>query len=141
MSLAAVAAAAALASPAAAAAEVVTYEVVSDDIATLDVEYVDQTGRRLVTSVVLPWTIDVAIADAEGPTGSGAQLRADWRAVRAPGRWVTARIRQGARLLCQSTLDVGNVTCYGNTPHVSRSVLSRPSAPEAPSDLTPARRR
>jgi hypothetical protein len=48
-----------------------------------------------------------------------AQLRADWRPTAAPARWVTVRISQGDRLLCQSTLDVGNVTCYGNTPHVS----------------------
>lgn len=116
---AAVIAAHLLAAPPAAADEVVTYEIVSDSIPMVDVEYVDQTGRHLITSTPLPWRLDIPIADAEGPTGVGAQLRADWRPIRVPGDWVTVRILQGAQLLCQSTLDVGNVTCYGNTPHVS----------------------
>jgi hypothetical protein len=73
----------------------------------------------LITSIPLPWRIDVPIADAEGPTGQGAQVRADWRRIRAPYKWVTVRIIQGGRALCESTLDVGNVTCYGNTPHFS----------------------
>lgn len=105
--------------PAAHAAETVTYEVISDSIAMADIEYVDQDGRRLITSIPLPWRIDVPIADAEGPTGQGAQLRADWRRIRAPDKWVTVRISQAGRALCESTLDVGNVTCYGNTPHFS----------------------
>ncbi len=105
--------------PSALAAETVTYEVISDSIPMADIEYVDQAGRRLITSIPLPWRIDVPIADAEGPTGQGAQVRADWRRIRAPYKWVTVRIIQGGRALCESTLDVGNVTCYGNTPHFS----------------------
>lgn len=101
------------------AAETVTYEVISDSIAMADIEYVDDAGRRLITSVPLPWRLDVPIADAEGPTGDGAQVRADWRRIRAPYKWVTVRISQAGRPLCESTLDVGNVTCYGNTPHYS----------------------
>lgn len=105
--------------PSAQAAETVTYEVISDSIPMADIEYVDQDGRRLITSIPLPWRIDVPIADAEGPTGQGAQVRADWRRIRGPYKWVTVRISQGGRALCESTLDVGNVTCYGNTPHFS----------------------
>ena len=105
--------------PSARAAETVTYEVFSDSIPTADIEYVDEGGRRLITSIPLPWRLDVPIADAQGPTGQGAQVRADWRRIRAPYKWVTVRISQAGRALCESTLDVGNVTCYGNTPHFS----------------------
>jgi len=101
------------------ASDTVTYEIVSNAIPVVDIEYVDQTGRKLITGVPLPWRIDVALDDAQGPTGPGAQLRADWRRIRGQAKWVTVRILQGGKLLCQSTLDVGNVTCYGNTPHVS----------------------
>jgi hypothetical protein len=105
--------------PSAQASDSVTYEIVSDSIPTVDVEYVDQSGRRLVTGVTLPWRLDAVLDNPQGQTGPGAQLRADWRRIRGPAKWVTVRIYQGAQLLCQSTLDVGNATCYGNTPHVS----------------------
>lgn len=101
------------------ASDTVTYEIVSDTIPVVDIEYVDQTGRKLTTGVPLPWRMDVTLDDAHGPTGPGAQLRADWRRIRGQAKWVTVRILEGEKLLCQSTLDVGNVTCYGNTPHVS----------------------
>jgi hypothetical protein len=105
--------------PAARANNVVTYEVVSDSISQAGVEYVDGSGRKLLQSVRLPWRFDVTLDDARGPTGRGAQIRADWRPTAAPARWVTVRIYDGADLLCQSTLDVGNATCYGNTPHLA----------------------
>lgn len=107
-----------LASPAH-ANDVVTYEVVSDSISSVNVEYVDASGRKILQWVPLPWRLDVTLDDARGPTGSGAQLRADWRPTARPSRWVTVRIYNGGNLLCQSTLDVGNATCYGNTPHAS----------------------
>lgn len=99
------------------AADVVTYEVVSESVSTVDIEYMTGSGRVLITAVPLPWRLDVELDDAQGPTGTGAQLRADWRRIRGPARWVTVRIWSGGRVLCQSTLDVGNATCYGNTPH------------------------
>jgi hypothetical protein len=105
--------------PPAHASDAVTYEVVSERISTINVEYVDATGRKLLESVPLPWRFDVTLDDARGPTGRGAQVRADWRPTAAPSRWVTVRIYDGGRLLCQSTLDVGNATCYGNTPYVA----------------------
>jgi hypothetical protein len=105
--------------PAARASDAVTYEVVSDSIPQVSVEYVDESGRKLLTSVPLPWRLNVTLDDARGPIGPGAQVRADWRPIAAPAHWVIVRIYQGADLLCQSTLDVGNATCYGNTPHVS----------------------
>nr|WP_112596129.1 hypothetical protein [Mycobacteroides abscessus] len=100
------------------AADAVTYEVVSDSISVVDIEYMNQGGRALITAIPLPWRMDVQLDEAQGPTGAGAQLRADWRRSRGPAKWVTVRIVSNGRLLCQSTLDVGNATCYGNTPHV-----------------------
>lgn len=114
------AAAATALAPSANAADAVTYEVLADAaISTMSVEYVDSTGRKLLQNVGLPWRLDVTLEDAEGPTGPGAQLRADWRGTAWPGRWVRVNIFSNGRLLCQSTLDVGNATCYGNTPHMS----------------------
>lgn len=114
----AVAGAAAVAPPAY-GTQAVTYEVVSNSVPVVDVEYVDNNGRNTVLAVALPWRITVPLADPKGPTGVGAQLRADWRWDRGPARWVTVRILEGSHLLCQSTLDVGNIACYGNTPHVA----------------------
>jgi hypothetical protein len=85
----------------------------------MNVEYVDDTGRKLLESVPLPWRLDVALDDAMGPTGRGAQVRADWRPAARPAQRVTVRIFSDGELLCQSILDVGNATCYGNTPHFS----------------------
>jgi hypothetical protein len=111
--------AATMLAPAARANDVVTYEVVSESIPQVNVEYVDASGRKLLESVPLPWRLDVTLDDAGGPTGRGAQLRADWRPLKSKWRTVTVRIYQGSNLLSQSTLDVGDATCYGNTPHIS----------------------
>jgi hypothetical protein len=110
---------AAILAPPAHASDAVTYEVVSERISTINVEYVDQTGRKLLKSVPLPWRLDVTLDDAKGPTGGGAQVRADWRPTAQPSLWVIVRIYSNGQLLCQTTLDVGNATCYGNTPHIS----------------------
>jgi hypothetical protein len=106
----------AVASPAH-AADAVTYEIDSASIPVVDIEYMQSDGRTLITGVPLPWRMDVTLDTAQGPTGTGAQLRADWRRIRGPAKWVTVRIFSDGRLLCQSTLDVGNATCYGNTSH------------------------
>lgn len=107
-------------SPAAHASDTVTYEIMSEDISLLDnVEYMDASGRRLIQNVELPWRHDVSLDDADGSTGRAAQLRADWRPAARPSQWVVVAIYKDGRLLCRSILDVGNATCYGNTPHVS----------------------
>lgn len=113
-----------LPAPSARAEDLVTYEVTSDDIGMLNLEYVDQTGRKVLHDVVLPWRLDVMLDDARGPVGQGAQIRVDWRW--RPSlewwkftRWVTVRIYSDGELLCQSTLYVSNATCYGNTPHIA----------------------
>jgi hypothetical protein len=113
--------AAVTAAPTAQASDAVTYEVVADvaQVPTLSVEFVDATGRKLLENVAVPWRLDVTLDDAKGSSNSGAQLRADWRRLAWPGRWVRVSIFSNGKLLCQSTLDVGNATCYGNTPHIS----------------------
>ncbi len=105
--------------PAAHAGDVVTYEVVSNTIPQVNVEYVDGSGRHLIEAVPLPWRLDVPLDDPRGPTGRGAQVRVDWRPLKSKNRTVTVRIYDGPDLLCQSTLDVGDATCYGNTPVIS----------------------
>jgi Mycobacterium membrane protein len=102
--------------PPAHAEDAVTYEVVSDTVGMADIEYVDQTGRHLITHVPLPWRLQVPLEHATSPDNDGAQVRADWRPVAAPSRWVSARIYLQDKILCQNTLDVGNAACYGAAP-------------------------
>jgi hypothetical protein len=109
-----------MSAPTAHAADAVTYEVVSESISMMNgIEYVDSTGRKLIQNVPLPWRLGVTLDDAGGPTGRGAQLRADWRPTAAPSRWVVVSISSNGKLLCRSALDVGNATCYGNTPYIN----------------------
>lgn len=117
--VAAIGAAAALSAPLARAADAVTYEVVSESISMMNVEYIDQSGRKLLEGVPLPWRLDVTLDDATGPTGRGAQIRADWRPTADPGLWVVVSISSNGKLLCRSALDVGDATCYGNTPYIN----------------------
>ena len=113
--------------PAARAEDTVTYDIFSDRVGVLaGVEYRDTAGKHLLQSVPLPWRFTVPVVDATSPTGDGAELRADWRpnfrtahtvARVLQGQFVTVRIWRGSELLCESTLDVGNATCYGSVPH------------------------
>ncbi|OMC07281.1 hypothetical protein [Mycolicibacterium fortuitum] len=107
--------------PVAHAGESVTYEVVSDNVASAsNIEYFDGAARQLVENVPLPWRTTVAIANPRSLSTDGAEIRADWRSsIAAPvwqtGKWVTVRIYIGDTLRCQNTLDVGNAACYGST--------------------------
>ncbi len=115
--------------PVAYAEELVTYEVFSDRVGSLAaLEYRDVTGKHELFGVALPWRLTVPVADPTSPTGTGAEIRADWRppwrTAATVGRvlqglFVTVRIYRGDELLCESILDVGNVTCYGSVPHRS----------------------
>lgn len=105
--------------PAASAQDLVTYEVISDDIGIVDIEYQDNAGRVLIQGVTLPWRAEVAVASVRGAPPQGSQVRADWRTAAAPARWVTVRIVYQGRTICQTTLDVGNATCYGITPRIT----------------------
>ncbi|BBY38052.1 hypothetical protein MMAN_21860 [Mycobacterium mantenii] len=107
--------------PRAQAADSVTYEVVSNDVATANVEYFDLSQRKVLDGVQLPWRTNVTVIDAHSPSTDGAEVRADWRSsiaalpVWRPGKWVTVRIYFQGKVICQNTLDVGNAACYGST--------------------------
>ncbi|WP_236734263.1 MmpS family transport accessory protein [Mycolicibacter kumamotonensis] len=101
--------------------EAVTYEVTSESVKVLDIEYFDGHERRQLQNVALPWRETVTMASPRSLGMDGADLRADWRSTIA-GRviwlkdnWVTVRIYIGDTLRCQNTLAVGNAACYGST--------------------------
>ena len=112
--------------PAAHAGESVTYEVISSDIATANIEYFDGTARKALQDAPLPWRTTVTVADPRSWGTDGAEVRADWRpghvpvgplgAPRLAGKWVTVRIYFGNTVRCENTLDVGDAACYGATP-------------------------
>lgn len=97
-----------------AADDVVTYEIVSDSVGVVNIEYMDPDQRILLERVPLPWRMATTVL---GGT-ERAEVRADWRPSARPNSWVTVRILLGSKVVCQTTLDIGNATCYGNTPHV-----------------------
>ncbi|MUL82303.1 MULTISPECIES: hypothetical protein [unclassified Mycolicibacterium] len=105
--------------PSAWADDVVTYEVVSDSVAVANIEYQNVTGRASAEAVALPWRTDAAVRTPLGAPPDGSQVRADWRPAAAPARWVTVRIIYRGKIVCQSTLDIGDATCYGNTPRIT----------------------
>lgn len=115
--------------PTAQAQDGVTYEVFSEVVPRLSgVEYRDVEGKHLLQDVSLPWQITVPVADPTSPTDDGAELRADWRpnfrtaqtvGAVLRGKFVTVRISLRGKVLCESRLDVGNATCFGNVPHRS----------------------
>jgi hypothetical protein len=94
--------------------DVVTYEIVSNSVDHVNIMYVDPQGRIFVQQAALPWRMDTAVSGGI----DRAEVRADWRPNERPNKWVTVRILHGGEVLCQSTLDIGNATCYGNTPHI-----------------------
>jgi hypothetical protein len=99
--------------PSARAEDTVTYEVsTTSDIATTNVEYNDQSRRILLEHVPLPWRFNATV---DNPLSNDAEIRADWRAMARPSKWVTVRLFYKGSLLCENTLDVGNAACYGST--------------------------
>ena len=125
--------------PVARAADTVTYDIFSDSVGVLaGVEYRDTAGKHLIEDVPLPFTLTVPVIDARSPTGDGAELRADWRpnfrtaatvGRVLQGHFVTVRIKEGNDVLCESILDVGNATCYGNVPHTAENESSPGNLP------------
>ncbi|MDT5110747.1 MAG: hypothetical protein QOK33_2241 [Mycobacterium sp.] len=99
--------------------DLVTYEVVSDDIQVANIEYQDGTGRASVESVTLPWRTDAVVRAVRGAPPDGSQVRADWRPSAAPTRWVSVRIIYQGKVICQNTLDIGDAACYGITPRIT----------------------
>jgi hypothetical protein len=99
--------------PSARADDTVTYEVLTtSDIATVNIEYNDVSGRLALQQVPLPWRMNVTVGN---PRSNDAEIRADWRPLAKPSKWVTVRIYYRGSLLCENTLDVGNAACYGST--------------------------
>lgn len=99
--------------------EPVTYEVVSEDIGIANIEYQDSTGRVAQEGVTLPWRAEVMVHAVRNPPPDGSQVRADWRPIAGPAKWVSVRIIYKGKLICQNTLDVGNATCYGITKRIT----------------------
>ena len=97
----------------------VTYEVVSADIHTANIEYQDITGRISAQQVPLPWRIDTTVRGVRSEPPQGSQIRADWRPTAAPTRWVSVRIIYHGKVICQNTLDIGDAACYGITPRIT----------------------
>lgn len=134
--------AAAAVAPPAHADDSVTYEVVSNVVPVVaGIEYRDRSGKQFLHAVTLPFRITVSVADALSPTDSGAELRADWRpnfrtaatvGRVLQGQFVTVRISTGGKVLCESTLDVGNATCYGSVPHAPDTISSYDRGPLFP---------
>lgn len=139
LSLIVVGLAGAVDAPVAHAEDTIRYDIFSDSVGVLaGVEYRDTSGKHLLQDVPLPWTMIVPVVDATDPTKDGAELRADWRpnfrtaatvARVLQGRFVTVRISRGTDVLCESTLDLGNVTCYGNVPHTAENESSPGNLP------------
>ena len=125
--------------PTAHADDTVRYDIFSDSVDMLaGVEYRDTSGKHLLEDIPLPWSLTVPVVDATSPTGDGSEVRADWRpnfrtaatvGRVLQGHFVTVRIWKGADLLCESILDVGNATCYGNVPHRSENESSPGNLP------------
>lgn len=118
-----VGAAAVVLAPPARAGDNVTYEVVSSSVRAANIEYFDRSERRVVTGASLPWRAEATVFDVRSPSERGAEVRADWRgyvpASPLPpgiliGYWVTVRILVNGEVICQSTLDIGDATCYGH---------------------------
>jgi Mycobacterium membrane protein len=110
--------------PAARADDRVTYEVFSDSVGAANIEYVDNSGRKALENVPLPWRTDVTLADVRSTSiDRDAEVRADWRPNRVIagtpngffGHWLTVRVSFQGKVLCQNTLDVGDAACYGST--------------------------
>jgi hypothetical protein len=128
--------------PVAHAEDSVTYDVFSDSVAVLSgIEYRDVGGKHLLQGVALPWILSVPVVNAFDPEDNGAELRADWRpdfrtaatvGRVLQGQFVTVRISLGGKVICESTLDVGNATCYGSVPHSPETSSSYDQGPLFP---------
>lgn len=98
------------------AQENVTYLVDSPDFASVDgIDYFDGSRRVSLRNVALPWQITLPLTSPRSLGFDGAEVRANWRPVAQPGRWVAVRLYVGPTLICRNVLDVGNAACYGST--------------------------
>lgn len=136
--------------PTAHAEDTVTYEVSSEVVpVATGIEYRDVSGKKLLQAVPLPWHITVPVENATSPEDLGAEVRADWRpnfrtaatvGRVLQGQLVTVRISLRGTVICESTDDIGNATCYGSVPHspdTDSSYDHSPLFPEPASGLPP----
>jgi hypothetical protein len=122
---------AAVSAPVSRAEDTVTYEVFSSFVGkAAGIEYRDDSGKKHLQAVPLPWQISVPVVNAFDPEAGGAELRADWRpnfrtaatvGRVLQGQFVTVRISFRGEVICESTMDVGNASCYGAVPHTPDS--------------------
>jgi hypothetical protein len=98
--------------PSARADDTVTYEVLTtSDIPAVNIEYNDVSRPLALQQVPLPWRMNATVGN---PRSNDAEIRADWRTLAKPSKWITVRIYYRGSLLCENTLDVGNAACYGS---------------------------
>jgi len=98
--------------PAARADDGVLYEIISNDIATANVEYSDLSGQHAQQQVPLPWRTVVTVANARS---NDTVVSAKWP--KEKSKWLTVRIYSRGSLMCEKTRDTGDLTCYGDTDH------------------------
>ncbi|MDT0426033.1 hypothetical protein, partial [Streptomyces evansiae] len=60
--------------PVARADDLVTYEVISDQIGMANIEYQDSTGRIFAQNIVLPWRADATVHAARDAPPDGSQV-------------------------------------------------------------------
>jgi hypothetical protein len=104
------------------AADAVTYEITYDQLTEVSsLQYIDRSGRVDLGPTPLPWRMDVALDDADASVlKGGAEVRTEWLfPLRARWKYVVVSIHSNGTLLCQTTLNIGNATCYGNIRHFS----------------------
>jgi hypothetical protein len=104
------------------ATDAVTYEITSDQLTEVSsLQYIDRSGRVDLGTTPLPWRMDVTLDDADASVlRGGAEVRTEWLfPLRARWKYVVVSIYSNGTLLCQTTLNIGNATCYGNIPHFS----------------------
>lgn len=98
--------------PPARADDIVTYEVLTtSDIAAVNVEYSDISGRRALQQVPLPWRINATVGNARS---NDAEIIANWRPHDKLYHFVTVRVYTRGTLLCENIRDTGDGACYGS---------------------------
>lgn len=123
--------------PAARADVGVTYEVVSNYLHSVNVEYYDGSQPVSLENVSLPWRTNAMVVNPTSQLTDGARLRANWRPPEEFA-WVTIRIFVRGSLICESTQTKGKASCYGDHPSLSGDLPARRGAfpeekvPDAP---------
>lgn len=89
--------------------DVVTYEVTSNFIDSVTVDYSDGAGRSGPVRVTLPWRANVAVSN---PLRADATIDVSWEPAQRY-KFVQVRMFVRGSKLCESTLDAGKASCTG----------------------------